>query len=127
MNTTARRLILTALTALAAGGALADQPGRLFGPLAELSAQERAQLRDRWQRLPAEEREAVRRDLNQRWPEMPPEARQQERRQLLDRLEERRDPRNQREQERYEQRDGYGQGYGTRPWDESNGRRGGRR
>jgi hypothetical protein len=116
MTATTRKLILTALAVLATGSALADPmpvfSGRYIGPVAELSAEERARFRDRWQQLPAEEREAMRRKLRQDWEAMPPEARQQQRRELMNKLEERRDRRGQSSQDDYEA--GYGQGYGTR-------------
>lgn len=128
MNATTRKLILTALAVLASGTAFAGErpffTGQYIGPVAELSAEERARFRDRWQQLPADERDAMRRQLRQDWDNVPPEARQQRRKELMYRLEERRD---QRHKNQDGANDGYGQGYGTRFWGEPNnddGRRG---
>lgn len=128
MNATTRKLILTALAILATGSAFAgDQfflSGQTIGPVAELSAEERARFRDRWQQLPADERDAVRRQLRREWDTVPPEARPQQRRELMQRLERQPDPRGP-SQSGYD--DGYGQGYGTRPWDAPNNHGDGRR
>lgn len=127
MNATTRKLILTALAALAVGNAWAgDFPvftGQTIGPVAELSAEERARFRDRWQQLPANERDAVRRQLRQEWDTMPPEARPQQRRELMQRLEKWPDRRGQNPDDAD---NGYGQGYGSRYWVPPNndGRRG---
>lgn len=121
MNATARKLILTALAVLATGVAMADEytvfSGRTIGPVAELSAEERAWFRDRWQRLPSGERENLRRKLLQEWADLPPEERQRRRQELMNKLEERQEQRWERGIERSMPETGYGQGYGTRPWD----------
>lgn len=116
MNATPRKLILTALAVLATGSAFADNNGsafggRVIGPVAELSEQERAWLRERWQRLPPEERASLRHELRQNWDDTPPEARQKRRQELKNRLEDSRVRRSQ-----YEEDDngGYGRGYGSR-------------
>lgn len=117
MNATARKLILTALAVLATGSAAADDrsvfTGATLGPVAELSAEERARLRERWQRMPSEDRDAMRRQLREEWAEVPPEARQQRRQELLERLD-RQEERQGRRDDRRESEAGYGQGYGTR-------------
>jgi hypothetical protein len=129
MNATTRKVILTALVCLATGSALADDSrvfsGRTLGPVAELSQEERAWLRERWQRLPANERDSLRRELRDTWDEVPPEARQQRRKLLKERLEEHRDRRHQSEDNNRHD-DGYGRGYGSRP-NEYDDRRDGRR
>lgn len=121
MTATARKLILTALALLATGTAVADElgvfTGRILGPVVELSAEERAMFRDRWQQLPADQREVMRNKLRQDWADQPPEVRQQHRRELLNKLEQKRNQRWPQGQDSNESEPGYGQGYGTRPWD----------
>ncbi|MDD5363938.1 MAG: hypothetical protein PHR30_01250 [Gallionellaceae bacterium] len=124
MKATARKLILTALAILASGTAVADDyrvfAGPSIGLVAELSAEERAMFRDRWQQLPPDQREAMRYKLRQDWADQPPEVRPQHRRELMNKLEQRRDRRWQQGQDNNESEPGYGQGYGTRPWDGPN-------
>ncbi len=128
MNATASKLILTALAILATGSAVASDRADFFGrgpgPVAELSSDERDWLRERWQRLPPDERGKLRKELRDNWFEVPPEARQQRRQELKERLEDRRDDRGQRD--RRDSNDGYGRGYGSRHDDEEDddGRRG---
>lgn len=128
MNATTRKVILTALVCLATGSALADDSrvfgDRPLGPVAELSPDERAWLRERWQRLPPEDRESLRRELREKWDELPPEERQQRRKELKNKLEERHDRRHSQDDDRREE--GYGRGYGSRPY-EYDDRHGGRR
>jgi hypothetical protein len=126
MNATARKLILTALAVLATGSAVAgdrnDFFGRGPGPVAELSADERDWLRERWQRLPPDERIKLRKELRDNWFEVPPENRQQRRKELKDRLDDRRDDYD--ERDRRGSDDGYGRGYGSRHDDDDRGGRG---
>jgi len=123
MKATARKLIFTLLAMLATGGALADTgifTGQRVGPVAELSPEERIWFRQQWNRLPPEERELMRRQLQEKWRDLPPEARQKPREELMERM------RGQREEPPPRPRrpglappeDGYGQGYGTRRWEE---------
>ena len=86
--------------------------------LAQASADERAWLRERWQRLPTEERDRLRRELREEWPSLPPELRNRQRRELLDRVEQRTDKQDRRKSDRYEPEAGFGQGFGTRIWDD---------
>lgn len=133
MNPVARSLILTAFAVLAAGPAAADRgavyaDGRI-GPVAELSPEERVWFQERWQELSPREREQMRRTLRREWSDLPPEARQKRREVLMKGLEERRETRSRRERDDHEPEEGYGQGYGTRDWDdhEAAGNRRGRR
>lgn len=120
MKATARKLILTVLAVLASGAAAASDhsvfTGRSIGPMAELSSEERAWFRDNWQRLPAEDREAVRRKLRQEWADLPPEVRQRRMQELANKVEEKRKETWQREQERDDRETGFGQGFDSRPW-----------
>lgn len=120
MKTIAQILLPVTLAVMAAGAAQADVTivftGQVIGPVAELTPQERAWFRQRWQELPPEEREALRRKLRQDWTDVPPEVRQKQRLELMEKMDGKRDVRRLRERDQYELKEGYGQGYGTRPW-----------
>ncbi len=134
-------IILASLAGALSGTAGADDrtlPGsRYIGMVAEVSASEEEWFRANWQRLSAEEREAVRRKLRKDWRETPPEQRHKQREELVDRMVDRvRDkipvPMPGYGQPGYGQPGwgmpggGYGQGYETRQWDDqdSDGGRG---
>jgi len=110
------KLILITVTILATGTAAASGPGiftgQSIGPVAELSPDERARFRERWQEMPPEQRDAVRNRLRQGWRDLPPEQRQARRQNLIERGPDRGNapPAGRDRRDR-----GYGQGYGTRP------------
>jgi hypothetical protein len=120
MKAIAPTLLALTVATLAAGGAHADVTvvftGQVIGPVAELTPQERAWFHQRWQELPPDEREMLRRKLRQDLPDTPPEVRQKRREELMERMDGKREIRRQRERDQYEVEQGYGQGYGTRPW-----------
>ncbi len=111
-----QKLILATAVMLAAGTAMANERGAFsgpsVGPVAELTPDERARFRERWQEMPPEQREAVRDRLRQDWQKLPPEERQNRRQELMERRNDRGDgpsPRDRRKRD-----EGFGQGYGTR-------------
>ncbi len=128
MNTI-RELLLVTCAIVASGSAAASDygvfTGKYIGPLAELSAEERAWFHSHWQQMSPEERDAVRRKLRREWRDTPPEERQKHRQELADRLRGRPGfvpPPGPGWKARQE--DGYGQGYETREWDYRGGERG---
>lgn len=117
---TVRKLIVATLAIVAAGPAAADDygvfTGKYIGPVAELSAEERAWFHSRWQQMPPEARDAMRRKLREEWRETPPEERQKHRQELVDRLRDRPGPFPPRPGWKVPE-EGYGQGYETREWE----------
>lgn len=124
-----KHLILFAVTALAAGDALADVSAVFddTAPVAgmQLTQNERDQFREQWQgmspeqrdavrsrlkerlqAMPPDQREQLRQRLRQEWQNTPPEERQQRREEWLQRLRER--------DQRNPDDSGYGRGYGNR-------------
>ncbi len=112
-----QKLILLTAAMLVTGEALANGPGgfsgHAIGPVAELTPDERARFRERWQEMPPGQRDAVRNRLRQDWHSLPPEERQKRRQDLIERGPDRGNPppsgRDRNDRDR-----GYGQGYGTR-------------
>ena len=121
-------IIVAGLASVACHSSVADDRTlsgqRYTGMAITVGAEEQEWLRANWQRLSAEEREAVRRKLRKDWRETPPEQRLKHREDLVDRVVE-------------QVRDkipmpgpgygaagwgmpggGYGQGYETRQWEE---------
>jgi hypothetical protein len=112
-----QKLILVTFTMLAAGAAMANDPGAFLGqsigPVAELTPDERARFRERWREMPPDQRDAVRDRLRQDWQNLPPEERQRRRQDLMGPMRDHGDAA-QPGHGRHYRDEGFGQGYGTR-------------
>ncbi|MFZ5484260.1 MAG: hypothetical protein ACOZB0_08530 [Pseudomonadota bacterium] len=109
-----RMFALIALLASAPAWAGSDFAftGQRIGPVADRRGDEGARFQQDWSRLPAREREAMRRALREQWEELPPEARKHKREELYERMRDMAEPAD----PRYwgGRDDGYGKGYGSR-------------
>lgn len=102
------------------GGMFSAKEGRSHDRLAELSPEQRAEFRQKWQSLPPKEREALLRKLKQQWREVPPEERQKQRVELIQRMRGTgSSSEGGQEQERLMERpdDGFGLGFEARQWE----------
>lgn len=86
--------------------------GQSIGPVADRRGDDDPRFQQDWSRLPAREREAMRRALREQWEELPPEARKHKREELYERMRDLPAPADPRSWGGRD--DGYGKGYGSR-------------